>query len=68
MQHRRKSHRRTKLNFGDEKLNIDVSFYVDGFNVVVAVLSDHRGGANSGIACTLDHMLNATSTEILALL
>jgi hypothetical protein len=50
------------------KLNIDVSFYVDGSNAAVEVLRDDRGEAIAGIACTLYQVLNATSSEFLALL
>lgn len=50
------------------KLNTDASFFMDGTGAAGVVLRNDRGEAIAGYACPLDHVLNASTAEALALL
>jgi ribonuclease HI len=53
---------------GCYKLNTDACFHVDGSGAVGIVLRDDHGVAIAGYTCPLDHVLDAATTEALALL
>lgn len=57
-----------KPGSGCYKLNTDAAYFEDGTGAAGVVLRNDHGDAIAGYACPLEYVLNATTSEAIALL